>query len=209
MSSHRLVIDGVEIREAADLAEVYARRFAVHGATPETLLYTRTPANHALKIAHYGRLVADLVESQPDVQLLDVGCGFGSLAEYVTPANYCGIDVTPVLVAEARKRYSKHQFLEGALGDLNGTRADVALLIGIMSTVPQPFGLIEEAQQVAHEAVWVDFNTTDMIVAGSVNPDSRLFERDDVDARLAAMGSRVTRHSGPFYYIYQLERLGA
>lgn len=60
-------------------------------------------------------------------RILDVGCGLGDLAEWLAQNNiltdYTGIDITPGLLARARKNYPGLKFVEGSI-------LDEALLIG-------------------------------------------------------------------------------
>ncbi len=60
---------------------------------------------------------------QPGQSLLDVGCGFGDLAAWLErqgcPVDYTGIDLSPDLLAEGRRRHPGLRLLEGDLFDLD------------------------------------------------------------------------------------------
>ncbi len=60
---------------------------------------------------------------QPGQSLLDVGCGFGDLAVWLErqgcPVDYTGIDLSPDLLAEGRRRHPGLRLVEGDLFDLD------------------------------------------------------------------------------------------
>lgn len=69
-----------------------------------------------------------LLEPAADEEVLDVGCGQGVLAPYITAhgARYTGVDASPRLVGMARRRHGAHgQFLVGdarSLPSIRGVR---------------------------------------------------------------------------------------
>lgn len=66
---------------------------------------------------HAGVLLR-IFERYPHATVLDAGCGYGALID-ILPASidYTGVDLSPDLIAEARKRYSC-RFMEGNLRTL-------------------------------------------------------------------------------------------
>ncbi len=60
---------------------------------------------------------------QPGQSLLDVGCGFGDLAVWLErqgcPVDYTGLDLSPDLLAEGRRRHPGLRLVEGDLFDLD------------------------------------------------------------------------------------------
>lgn len=69
--------------------------------------------------------VLRLLEPAPDEQILDIGCGQGVLAPYITAqgARYTGVDASPRLIGTARRRHGAHgRFLVGDARSLSSTR---------------------------------------------------------------------------------------
>jgi SAM-dependent methyltransferase len=50
-----------------------------------------------------------------NISLLDLGCGFGGLLQVINKRklsiNYTGIDISPIMISEAKKKYPKNFFL--------------------------------------------------------------------------------------------------
>ena len=71
--------------------------------------------------------------------ILDVGCGFGDFKSWFKKQrgalNYTGIDLSPDLLTEARKRHPDAQFLEGDLFDMSfaGQSFDWVVLSGALN----------------------------------------------------------------------------
>lgn len=66
--------------------------------------------------------VIDLLQPQPNEQVLDVGAGQGVLAPHIAKAGakYTGVDVSPKLLAYARKYHGKHgRFLQADAATLD------------------------------------------------------------------------------------------
>jgi len=77
---------------------------------------------------------------KPGTTLLDFGCGFGDLLDFLTEreidhGNYLGLDLSPELIDTARKRHPEAEFFEGELFDLDPKPKsfDVALLSGALN----------------------------------------------------------------------------
>lgn len=67
-----------------------------------------------------------LLQPAPDEEILDVGCGQGVLAPYITApaARYTGVDASPRLIQMARHRHGAHgRFLVGDARSLSAVRA--------------------------------------------------------------------------------------
>lgn len=76
-----------------------------------------------LNIQHLRFAQLQKIGMQSGDSVLDVGCGFGDLAGYLSlqgiKSRYTGIDLSPELLAEGRKRYPESCLLEGDLFDIN------------------------------------------------------------------------------------------
>ncbi|MCC7016166.1 MAG: class I SAM-dependent methyltransferase [Rhodospirillales bacterium] len=73
------------------------------------------------------------------VSVLDVGCAQGGFAavigEHVDDFRYVGADVSPEMIARARRRFPRHAFVEVREGDfsaLGDGRFDLVLVLGIL-----------------------------------------------------------------------------
>lgn len=71
------------------------------------------------------------------VSLLDVGCGYGALADTIKEiglnVDYFGVDVVPEIVAEARKRHPDYKFYTGDFLELSLEQYDYVVCNGIMT----------------------------------------------------------------------------
>jgi SAM-dependent methyltransferase len=70
------------------------------------------PVEVVLLVRHHGALTG---------RVLELGCGAGRIAGYLTQlAEQCyGIDISPAMIAESRRRYRAGEFFEGELSDLS------------------------------------------------------------------------------------------
>lgn len=99
----------------------YRRLLEVHGQSYKAL-------NWGSREGQYLRfkILAEIGQLEGK-SILDVGCGLGDFAEWLAQNNirtdYTGLDITPGLLALARKNYPRLKFVEGSI-------LDEALLIG-------------------------------------------------------------------------------
>jgi SAM-dependent methyltransferase len=81
----------------------YERRLREHGHSPETLGWGRPGREHV----RFG-VMADVINEVGADSVLDVGCGFADLHDYLRArgwgGRYSGIDIVPGLLREARRR---------------------------------------------------------------------------------------------------------
>jgi SAM-dependent methyltransferase len=73
-------------------------------------------------------------------RVLDFGCGSGSLAEWVEPDSYLGVDIDAVSLQRARSRLSNHRFVP-ALPDAN-EKFDTIVSLAVIEHVPDPSGFL-------------------------------------------------------------------
>jgi len=65
-------------------------------------LFQKIIAVHRIKL-----LIASNTELKPGFRVLDVGCGYGNLLEYLPKKiNYLGVDISQIYIDYAKKRYS-------------------------------------------------------------------------------------------------------
>src|SRR4051794_12015566 len=81
----------------------YERRLRKHGHSPQTLGW----GPHGREHVRFG-VMADVIEQANADSVLDVGCGFADLNDFLCDrgwtGTYVGIDLVPGLLVEARRR---------------------------------------------------------------------------------------------------------
>jgi len=89
----------------------YQKKFSQFGVGPKSLFWGSKGAAHQ----RFRQFWAEIDFSGKSV--LDVGCGFGELGNFLTKryenVNYTGIDIVPEFIAEAKKLYPSLNFIEG------------------------------------------------------------------------------------------------
>ena len=73
--------------------------------------------------------------------ILDFGCGSGTLARYIPPANYVGIDIDSSSLGSARRRYPLH-FFASAL-DNSDRKFDTIVSLAVIEHVPDPVDFLQ------------------------------------------------------------------
>lgn len=139
------------------------RYFEKHARAFDRLYAGRGAVTYLRRGPQLGRELAVSVvarHSAPDV--LDVGCGPGRVAEAVIDAGavtYIGIDLSPHMLALARRRLDPYQaveLLEGDFLELDVSRTfDVVLALGLFDYLEEP----------ARAAAWMRARCTSTLVA--------------------------------------------
>lgn len=87
----------------------YQKKFAKYGVEPKSLGWKRRGAAHQ----RYRQIWAEIDFSGKSV--LDVGCGFGEMAKFLSKryrgVDYTGVDIVPEFVDKAKKLYPQHRFI--------------------------------------------------------------------------------------------------
>lgn len=146
-------LSGRKVETAAELCEVYSTRVRRTGFSAPTMFY-RSVEQHEEKVAAYGEQLAQLVKGD---SLLDVGCGWGALVP-VVPAGvrYSGVDIQTEFIREAKRRFPAREFVECNFLELADLTCDWAVLMGVLSSVPNPHELLEVALSAARVGVMFD-----------------------------------------------------
>ncbi len=118
----------------AKVRNYYSGTLERHGPTP---LWVDLPN----AISQYLRFVQLLkvADFRRPFSLIDFGCGYGALLEFLAmrhgdaSVTYCGIDISPTMVAAARRRWVDHRQAEFAVGSRCGRIADYALASGVFN----------------------------------------------------------------------------
>jgi len=98
----------MNFRDKQRIISRYNRRLDQFGDTIETMA-SGTEARRAIRFQ-----IMTEVGMQSNDDVLDLGCGFGDFAGFLTQSdinvNYCGYDINPNLVEIASKRYPSQKF---------------------------------------------------------------------------------------------------
>ncbi len=83
----------------------YHKRFEEFGYSPQTLGWGVHPGKHLVRYA----ALSELACKQPQSSVLDVGCGFADLYDFMLASgwkgSYTGVDIVPDLLAVAHQRH--------------------------------------------------------------------------------------------------------
>lgn len=92
-----------------DVIEHYSRLYAKYGDDPRAVQLS----DGATQRRRFAAL-CEIVRGGSDVSILDVGCGLGHLAEFLTETgftgSYTGIDIVQDFVSACRKKLPQHEF---------------------------------------------------------------------------------------------------
>ena len=114
------------------VAEYYTATLQRHGCTPQGADW-RTEESQLWRFAELLRLIA----GEQDCSLIDYGCGYGMLADYLheqrTPYRYIGFDLSVAMVAAARSRHQSGCECRFAADRQSVTPADFAIASGVLN----------------------------------------------------------------------------
>jgi SAM-dependent methyltransferase len=127
-------------------------------------------------------LVNEYVQPGVGAQILEIGCGPGTVLHYLPPSEYLGFDLSPQYIEQAKKRFPKAHFVCERVSQFslaNEQTFDVVLAFGIVHH-------LEDAEarqlfQIAHDALKPGGKlvTVDGVYAAGQSSTARwLLERD-------------------------------
>lgn len=191
------------------------RYFDTHARAFDRLYTSRGVATRLRRGPQQGcELAASVVTRHPAPDVLDIGCGPGRVAEAAIDAGaatYVGIDLSPEMLALARRRLDRYEtveLLEGNFLDLEIARMfDVVLALGLFDYLDEP----------ARAAGWMRAHCRSTLVASFTRRDwvkaplrhfryellhrCPIFDYTDADAEALLVGAGFTRielaSSGP------------
>ena len=121
--------------DRADYVERYERRLREHGHSPEALGWGKLGREHVRF-----QVMAEVVREVGAASVLDVGCGFADLYDHLLQqgwdGDYCGIDIVPGLLAEARRRHTAIDLQEAdirAYDPPQGAAFDLVVASGVFN----------------------------------------------------------------------------
>jgi ubiquinone/menaquinone biosynthesis C-methylase UbiE len=108
-----------------------------HGATSRGLCIPDTGVHRARL-----QLAAEMLMDHDVADVLDLGCGFGELADLLdTDVRYVGVDQTLWILALAREQRSHRRFVQSEVVDFlvnsRSAQHDAVVALGVMVTMPQ------------------------------------------------------------------------
>jgi len=117
------------------LKEHYARCYSEYGATGKGVDWG--DKDWAADIRQHKMLEVVRHPRQTSVSMLDVGCGYGSLADVIRKENldiqYTGIDIVSEMIEYAKKRHHSFKFISGDIFSLNEPKYDYVVCNGILT----------------------------------------------------------------------------
>jgi len=117
----------------ADIERYYTTKVTRHGPTPLGVDWASAPTQELrfvqlLKVCDFSR----------SVSLNDIGCGYGALLGFLDQrapgkVDYLGVDLSPLMIAEARRMWTGHARCAFAIGKTPPRVADYCVASGIFN----------------------------------------------------------------------------
>ena len=118
----------------ANLKEHYGEQYSRFGSTSEGVDWGKD--KHSAESRQL-QMLGLVLEGNDDVSLLDVGCGYGHLADLILRKNmgieYSGVDVVPEMIRDARKRLPQFNFYNADFLDAEISDYDYLVCNGILT----------------------------------------------------------------------------
>jgi 2-polyprenyl-3-methyl-5-hydroxy-6-metoxy-1,4-benzoquinol methylase len=153
ITDNKLRFLGNEINTKKELIEVYKQSLQKTGFNGMMMGYF-SEEYHLRKVAQFACLIAEYIKSTDSV--LDIGCGYGSLAALLPQCEYHGIDLVSEFVNEACKRFP-HLSFETVDLERHNIIYNWCVLVGVVSSVPNPESLLQQAWERCETGIIVDF----------------------------------------------------
>lgn len=115
-----------------EVAGYYSDRLAQHGETAAGVDWKDQEG----QVRRFDQLLK-LVDRNSSYSLCDIGCGYGALVDHMVElgysAQYLGLDVSPIMVDAARRRFSHFQGVQFEVGNRPSANSDYAVASGIFN----------------------------------------------------------------------------
>ncbi|MFN6069020.1 MAG: class I SAM-dependent methyltransferase [Pseudanabaena sp.] len=119
----------------ATLHNHYRETFLLHGATSKGVDWGEKEWASLLRQSKMLEVINNTGKS--NVSLLDVGCGYGALADIIKKQelsiDYTGIEVVKEMLEVAKKNHPNHQFIHGDILEVEIGRYDYVVCNGILT----------------------------------------------------------------------------
>ena len=118
----------------ADVGRYYSDRVDRFGATPLGVGWTCVPTQELRFVQ-----LAKLFDPSQRFSINDIGCGYGALLGYLrrrhkrTPVDYLGLDLSPAMVDQARRKWKAAPGVRFELPGADYRRADYCVASGIFN----------------------------------------------------------------------------
>jgi len=180
------------------IAKHYEACLERHGDTPKGVDWP----NKADMARRHAVMLGVIRERQPDLRLLDVGCGLGYLCDHLAEAgidlNYTGLDLSRKFVDRCRARHPRRRVIQLDLLQPNELeRFDYAILNGVF-TVKADLAY-ESMREFMEKLLIATFSKVDIGMAFNVMSKYVDWERDDLfhvpfDELAGFLTKQVSRH---------------
>ena len=167
-------------------------------------------------------LLQRFVTALPGGTVCDLGCGPGHVAAYVKNlgADVMGVDLSPAMVIEARRRYRSIAFRVGNMLDLKMEAGSLGGIVALYSIIHLERNMIQQAFREMHRVLrpggrlLVSFHEgtgelhEDHVFDTQVSFDCTLFEPNEVTHAMAAAGFSVAEVTvrPPYAFEYPTQR---
>lgn len=119
------------------LREHYKQKFNEFGARPEGVDWGIKYEDFILRFQKMINLIKYDDNAIQRPTLLDVGCGYGAMVDFISQigidVNYSGLDVVEEMIHYARKKYPTKTFLNGNFLQIDNVQYDYIICNGILT----------------------------------------------------------------------------
>ena len=120
-----------------NLKDHYRKTFLKHGASSEGVDWGPDPSKALIRNSKMLEVLRPVGQKEKRPSLLDVGCGYGALAELIklrnTNVDYYGIEIVPEMVNFATNKHPDCQFFQGDFLEFSGGNFDYVICNGMLT----------------------------------------------------------------------------
>ena len=120
-----------------NLKDHYRKTFLKHGASSEGVDWGPDPSKALIRNSKMLEVLRPVGQKEKRPSLLDVGCGYGALAELIklrnTNVDYYGIEIVPEMVKFAENKHPDAQFFQGDFLEFSSRKFDYVVCNGVLT----------------------------------------------------------------------------